>query len=80
MKEETRERYREGLRDMAALVEKREGRRALARLLWEMGMGRACQAEELYGRNMALGFFERLRVANPQAAANVLLMIWGFEE
>lgn len=73
-------RQRDARQDLAKVLEAREGQRVLARILWELGMGRTVAAEETATLNAGQRLFERLKAAAPGAAARVLNMVYRLEE
>lgn len=79
-REQAQARQRERLMDLARVLELDEGRRVLARLLWELGMGRVTAEADIMALNLAQRLFERMRSASPAAARQVLALVYGFME
>lgn len=72
-------RRRQMLADLRAVLERREGRVTLARILRNMGLGRPIEREEVMTLGHALGLMGNITEANPEAARQVLALVFGLE-
>ena len=76
---EAKKRRAEILADLALVLELPEAERVFARILRDLGLGRAIEPSELTGRCYALSLFQDLREANPKAALEINKMVFGLK-
>lgn len=75
-----RMRLRQLMEDLAIVCQERAGRRVLAHILGNLGLGRQIAAEETLCLGHALGILENIKQVSPESAAQILRLIHGLEE
>lgn len=73
-------RHRQLLEDLSIVCQQQAGRRALAHILANLGLGRQIAPEESLCLGHALGVLENIKKVSPEAAARILRLTHGLEE